>query len=626
MKTVLWTSILTGVALIVSARAEFPDVDYWDISILDSGASVMGSDFVIDHNQMSHVSYQRYPNLKHAFQYDSGSGKAWQIDIVDTEGTAGAYDGNTAIALPYYSDLPCIVYCGQYLGSTWLKRAIKNGDGSWGFINVDFHGRFPSMASSPYAIGKIGASYYYNKSNDLAFIDYSNPWDREIVASTGDSGKYSDIAIGPDGLWRMVYYDGAHIRYAIESGTGWYVGPQAFKTDNPQKWSSLAVDCFNQPHVVYSASNGVTYAVKTNTFWTMEVIDTNTARSVSITTDHYGQPHIAYCTWYNDQIRYIRKKGNYWTSPMIIQSNVYSFSTTIQLDSNSVPRVVYVGNALLQHAQAVMSPNRPDNDFDGDGRSDLGCYYDPTGMWYVKKSTAGMWQNQFGYGGTLPVTGDFDGDGICDYGVYHAPSGMWYVNDSSGGYRQTQFGYAGTVPVTGDFDGDGRTDYGVYHPDSGNWFIQQSSAGLFTTQFGFGGTQPVVGDLDGDGRDDYGCYWPQGGWWFVMRSKDGLFVLQFGYDGTKAFTGDFDGDGFDDGGIYDPAAKMMYLSMSSLGIQIIGPYIHTGMMPVVGDWDGDGADDYGCYHNGNWYLMLSMDGVYLDALGFGGTRALGAPY
>lgn len=621
------TVICVLMALLVgTVDAELPDVASWNITILDTGAAVWAADFVIDHNQMSHISYQRYPNLKHAYQYDAIGGIMWQTDVVDTNGYCGLYDGNTAIALPYYSDLPCIAYCGQLNGSTWLKRATKAGDGSWSIDAFDFHGRFPAIASSKYTSGKIGVSYYYNKSNDLAFVDYYNPWDRETVYTVGDSGKYNDIAIGPDGIWRMTFYNGAHIRYAVQNGMNWDVGPIAFETDNPQQWSSLAVDCFNYPHIVFSSSNGLTYAVKTNTFWTTEVIDTNTARSFSITTDTYGKPHIAYCTWHSDQLRYIRRKGKGWTTPSVIKTGAASFNTIIQLDSNNIPRVVYIDNMQLQHAQAIMQFNRAANDFDGDGRSDIGCYYEPTGMWYVRKSTAGSWQQQFGFGGTRPITGDFDNDWFCDYGVYHADSGMWYMQQSAWGLRQVQFGYAGTLPVTGDFDGDGFADYGVYDADTGNWFIEQSTAGLFSTQFGFAGTQPVVGDMDGDGRDDYGCYWPLGGYWFVMRSSAGLFVLQFGYDGTKAFTGDFDGDGYDGGGIYDPDAKMMYLATSSEGIKIIGPYMYTGMVPVVGDWDGDGIDDYGCYRNGDWYLTLSRDGIYLESLGFGGTQALGAPY
>ena len=37
----------------------------------------------------------------------------------------------------------------------------------------------------------------------------------------------------------------------------------------------------------------------------------------------------------------------------------------------------------------------------------------------------------------------------------------WYMFTSSDGFKQRQFGYAGTVPITGDFDGDGDMDIAV---------------------------------------------------------------------------------------------------------------------------------------------------------------------
>ena len=45
-------------------------------------------------------------------------------------------------------------------------------------------------------------------------------------------------------------------------------------------------------------------------------------------------------------------------------------------------------------------------DFDGDGESDIGCYYPPGGNWYLFKSTEGFWQTTFGYAGTVPVVGE----------------------------------------------------------------------------------------------------------------------------------------------------------------------------------------------------------------------------
>ena len=220
------------------------------------------------------------------------------------------------------------------------------------------------------------------------------------------------------------------------------------------------------------------------------------------------------------------------------------------------------------------------NDFDGDGRSDIGCYYPPGGNWYGLDSSAGFWETTFGYDGTLPVSGDFDGDGKCDIGCYYPPSGSWYQMKSTAGFGTFQFGYAGTIPIVGDFDGDGVDDIGCYYPPGGNWYVMKSMEGFWQTQFGYAGTIPIVGDFDGDRREDFGCYYAPGGNWYVMQSAKGFKETQFGYVGTE---------------------------------------------PVVGDFDGDGRSDFGCYYapGGNWYLMKSAEGFVETQFGFGGTIPLG---
>jgi hypothetical protein len=222
------------------------------------------------------------------------------------------------------------------------------------------------------------------------------------------------------------------------------------------------------------------------------------------------------------------------------------------------------------------------NDFDGDGRSDIGCYHPPDGAWFGFNSAAGFWQTQFGYEGTLPVTGNFDADGRTDIGCYFPAGGAWYFFRSAAGFAQTHLGFAGTVPVVGDFDGDGRDDIGAYHADSGGWYLSQSSSGFWQTQFGYAGTLPVVGDFDGDGRSDIGVYHPESGAWHLFKSTDGSWQTQFGYAGT---------------------------------------------LPVVGDFDGDGRSDIGVYHpeSGAWHLFRSAEGYWQTRFGFPGTIPFGVP-
>ena len=265
------------------------------------------------------------------------------------------------------------------------------------------------------------------------------------------------------------------------------------------------------------------------------------------------------------------------------------------------------------------------NDFDGDRRSDIGCYFPPGGNWYESRSTDGFWSTVFGYAGTVPVTGDFDGDLKADFGVYHATSGTWYLMRSTAGFQQLTFGYAGTSPVVGDFDGDGRDDIGVYDASSGTWYLMKSTEGFLQLSLGSAGTVPVVGDFDGDGRADVGVYTAATGQWTIRKSKDGLWNTSFGYAGTVPIVGDFDGDGVSDFGVYEPAGGHWYIFKSTEGFwQATFGYLGTD--PVVGDFDGDGRDDFGVYHapDGSWYLLKSTDGFWQASFGYSGTIPIGS--
>jgi hypothetical protein len=274
--------------------------------------------------------------------------------------------------------------------------------------------------------------------------------------------------------------------------------------------------------------------------------------------------------------------------------------------SSALSLAITKGVASLPVGCVMLNAPGADLDFDGDGRDDVGCYAPATGSWYIQRSRDGLWQRQFGFAGTVPVTGDFDGDGKSDIGVYYPPGGNWYVLKSTEGFWQTAFGYAGTIPVVGDFDGDGRDDIGCYYPPGGNWYIFMSRRGFWQTTFGYAGTEPIVGDFDGDGRSDIGCYYPPGGNWYVFKSREGFWQTQFGYVGTKPVVGDFDADGKSDFGCYHPPSGNWYVLKSREGFrQTLFGFKDTE--PVVGDFDGDGRADFGVYYapGGNWYELTS---------------------
>jgi len=268
------------------------------------------------------------------------------------------------------------------------------------------------------------------------------------------------------------------------------------------------------------------------------------------------------------------------------------------------------------------------NDFDGDGKADIGCYYPTTGEWFIFLSgSESLWTTTYGGGDeSKPISGFFGTGNRCDYGTYYAPSGLWQIHFSAGGGRTNNFGFPGTTPVTGDFDGDGTTDFGCYYPPDGGWFIFKSKTeSLWTTSFGFPGTSPVTGDFDGDGIADFGCYYPPDGGWFIFKSKtQKLWTTNFGFAGTSPIAGDFDGDGIADFGCYYPPDGSWFIFKSKTESLWTTNFGFLGTTPVVGDYDGDGIDDFGCYYppNGGWYIYKSTTGLWTTQFGYEGTIAI----
>jgi hypothetical protein len=261
-------------------------------------------------------------------------------------------------------------------------------------------------------------------------------------------------------------------------------------------------------------------------------------------------------------------------------------------------------------------------DFDLDFRSDATVYHEPSGLWFMRRSTAGATSAGLGGPGYTPVRGDFDGDRRTDLAVYHATSGVWYVRRSSDGTTSsTGFGGPQYLPVPGDYDGDSRTDLAAYHPASGQWSIRNSSTGT-TSTLSFGGSDytPLRGDFDGDGLADLAVYHATSGLWFMRASStSAVTAVGFGGSAYQPVPADFDGDGRTDLAVYHQASGLWFIRSSATGGSSTTGFGGNGYAPVVGDYDADGRSDVAVYHasSGLWFVRLSTTGA-TDTFGFGG--------
>ena len=258
------------------------------------------------------------------------------------------------------------------------------------------------------------------------------------------------------------------------------------------------------------------------------------------------------------------------------------------------------------------------NDFDGDGKADLGVYYADAGAWYFHQSADNSYlQMVWGWASARPVLGDFDGDGKADLAVFNKDSGIWYIRQSSNGaLSQQTFGYADGRPVPADYDGDGKTDLAIFQHLTGNWYILQSSNGqVRQLNFGWSETRPVPADFDGDGKADVCVFHRATGNWYILFSGDGsLGVYNWGWSQARPVPADYDGDGKADLAVYNLTSGDWYIRRSSDSSLYKQNWGWISARPVPSDFDGDGKTDLAVYHRdtGNWYILQSSSGTLMQ--------------
>jgi uncharacterized delta-60 repeat protein len=275
---------------------------------------------------------------------------------------------------------------------------------------------------------------------------------------------------------------------------------------------------------------------------------------------------------------------------------------------------------MVRYQGAVVIPDMPVFDFDGDGKTDVGIYRPSSGEWWYARSSDGQVPvAQFGASTDRPVPADFTGDGRTDIAFWRPSTGEWFIlRSEDGSFYSIPFGTSGDVPVASDFDGDGRADVGVFRPSTNEWFVQKSSGGTLITTFGTAGDLPVVADYDGDGRADIAIYRPsQGQWWIQKSTTSIVYAFQFGNSTDKPVQGDFTGDGKADAAFFRPQTGYWFILRSEDSSYYAVPFGAGGDLPAPGDYDGDGKFDTAVFRpaSSTWYVNRSTAGLLVQQFG-----------
>lgn len=272
------------------------------------------------------------------------------------------------------------------------------------------------------------------------------------------------------------------------------------------------------------------------------------------------------------------------------------------------PNVVFVRGdhffELMKAARYPVSHRLFSGDFDGDGRTDAGFYYQGNGDFWIGNSRDGRmdWSNGgnvFGFGDLMDnnhkfFDGDFNGDGKADMLFVNRGDQNWWLGKSNGSAFNWQViantkGFGDVISpshkiLTGDFNGDRKTDVLIYYNGDSNWWLglsdgNQLNWNLATNTAGFqnlldGDHGIYTGDFNGDGRSDIAVlYRGDGNLWFGL-SNGSTFDWRLGSN-TKGF----------------------------------GDILSSSHQIMVADVNGDRRSDFVFYHkgDGNFWAGLSAD-------------------
>jgi hypothetical protein len=176
-------------------------------------------------------------------------------------------------------------------------------------------------------------------------------WTTHEVLSGTNSSRFHSIAVHQNGTIYIAFENEDHNTVFLASsnnnGTDWSKSEVA---NNEGTGLSLALNSTDSPHISYGGDNA-TYAFQNASPWEQEIIDSEgtSSSSMSLEFDSQNQPHVNYLQQYSiNRIRYASYNANgTWQPQNVISDTDLGFFTSMALDNNGTPHVIYLLNGNL---------------------------------------------------------------------------------------------------------------------------------------------------------------------------------------------------------------------------------------------------------------------------------------
>ena len=245
-------------------------------------------------------------------------------------------------------------YAHKPAGGDWSTAPVGSGRGGW-WTSCAFSGVVLHMAHT-----KLPSSGW-DETRPQHVMLIEGDWFFDDIDTTYDSGWFTAMAIGADGMPLVAYdqgYMGGFLKLARLTGEGWDI----MSIDESVIKSDVAVDPDGNIHVVYDKwdplypdTRDLMYATNASGQWTSIILDPGeppeawTGEFPRITSDAHGGLHIAYEFDYESDLIYARDVGQGWEFYTVssMGTGIYPW---IETDSGGGVHISWENSAQIHYA------------------------------------------------------------------------------------------------------------------------------------------------------------------------------------------------------------------------------------------------------------------------------------
>jgi hypothetical protein len=342
---ILLVPLFMGLLFIGGTEAIDPpelDETSWMKGIVDSESEVSNViNAAIDSNGYLHVSY--YDTNGQDLIYATNAGGLWKTEIVDSVGNVGKHNSIDV-------DAAGTIHISYYDSTNQDLKYAKGTFGSWTTSTIDSIG----------VVGEYNSLVCIGDAVHITYLDYSNntlkhaersgsAWSLEVAAE--DVGLGSALTANDGVLYSSFISDDGKLYCAVKNGTAWMI-EEVDVTASFAKEMDIAVSdgtvfvsyIDNNAHVLKAATRSAVGS------WNFVVVDSvtmvNTLSWPSASGDSFGNLHITYYDWGNQDLCYAMHDGSTWSLSKLDESG--GVCSAIVSDDNNKQHVFYIDLVLAK--------------------------------------------------------------------------------------------------------------------------------------------------------------------------------------------------------------------------------------------------------------------------------------